>query len=419
MQNRLAWYNWLLLAFLLPLSVHAQDSPAELLQCIRSAPDRARLQPCLSRLWQMDSNQTYLVADAVHLLYEQQGQPISRSQADTLLRIYRIGSIQDRAGANPWLQRRALLAQSQSQFYPRHVLRWSIEAISAAPDEVDSYLVLETAHTLAHDYKANLVTLNNAAKSWAVIDHTVLQRQLNTGIAAKEWADVQAEVTLEMRSAMPDCNQLQGNFAEALQAERLNAEGCESFLILYSLQGCDAQTLWEKALAVALKNPENPWLFRLAADEAFNRRKFEGSRQFWQQALALETNVALRAQDQLQLAMTFRAEKDYRMARKHIQEAMKTMPGWGEPYIQLMDLYLEGSEICTMTDFERKAFYWLLIELCQTLNEADASYAEVADERYFAYLKQCPTTEEAAFQGWNPGDSYPIKCWMSTATRVK
>ncbi len=408
-----------MLAFLLPLSIHAQDSPAELLQCIRSAPDRASLQPCLSRLWQIDSNQTYLIADAVHARYEQQGHPLSRPQADTLLRIYTIGGAQDRVGPHRWLLRRALLAQSQSQFYPRQVLRWSIEAISAAPDEVDSYLVLEAAHTLARDYKANRVTLNNAAKSWAVIAHTVLQRQLNTGIAAKEWAEVQAEVTLEMRSAMPDCNQLHGNFAEALQAERLNAEGCESFLILYSLQGCDAQTLWEKALAVALKNPENPWLFRLAADEAFNRGKFEVSRQYRQQALTLETNVALRAHDELQLAMTFRAEKDYRMARKHIQAAMQMMPGWGEPFIQLMDLYLEGSETCTMTAFEQKALYWLLIELCQNLNEADASYAEVADERYFAYLKQCPTAEEAAFQGWKPGDSYPIKCWMSTATRVK
>ncbi len=423
MALRNPWYllcGLLLTAFFpLPTRLHSQTPAAKLLQDIRSATDETNVPQKLHDLWQLDSNLTYLVAAEVHGYYERQVPARTRAQADTLLRIYAIGQSNDPSGPQPWLLRKALFAQAQAQFYGRLVLRWSIEAISAAPETVPSYLVTEAAHTLARDYKANLITLNNAAKYWAVIDRTIVRRQLHTGTEAKEWAKVQSHIRLEMRSSMPDCNQLHGSFAEGLETERLNAEGCETFLILYSLQGCDAQSLWDKALGVALKDSKNAWLYRLAAGEAFNSRKFEKSREFWQEAFALESNVALRAHDQLQLAMAFRAEKEYRQARAHIQEAMHLLPGWGEPYVQLMNLYLEGSDACVMTEFERKAMFWLLIDLCQTLKSSDPSYADVADERYYLYLQQCPTTEEASFQGWKSGDSYPIKCWMSTATRVK
>ncbi|MBL0018543.1 MAG: hypothetical protein IPP17_19415 [Bacteroidetes bacterium] len=33
-----------------------------------------------------------------------------------------------------------------------------------------------------------------------------------------------------------------------------------------------------------------------------------------------------------------------------------------------------------------------------TLKSSDPSYADVADERYYLYLQQCPTTERASFR---------------------
>lgn len=411
-------YGLMLLLFGMGLPFSGLSQTSALLQCIRTEARVPAMQACLHQLWRTDSLQIHWVADAVRDGYERQGRPLSLPQADTLLRIYAIGQAQDAAGPHPWLLRRALLAQSQSGFYGPQALDWAIEAIAVAGDEVPAYLVLETGHRIARDFKAGKIPLLAAARAWAVLDRTLLQRQVSHGRDAAEWAQIQSQLTLELRSAMPDCNQLYGSFGDALASGKLPAADAETFLVLYDLQECDRHALWEAALGVVMKAGGNAWCHRLAGSEAFNRGQMSESRNFWQTASDLESNPVLKAHDHLQLAATFRAENDFRKARSHIQEAMRLHPSWGEPYVQLMDLYVVGSDGCTMDAFERKAMHWLLVELCQTLKAVDESYAAMADERYFEYLKACPTPEEASFQGWKPGDSYPIKCWMSTATTV-
>ncbi len=410
---------WLIVSYMLtPFDIKAQTKTSELLQGIRLAPTQVEMQRCLSQLWQIDSTQTYLVAESVASTMTQ-SRSLTRPQADTLLRIYAIGRTHDPAGPTIWLLRRAMLAHSQSPWYDRLLLRWSIEAIVTSPEDVPSYLVMQTGRVLAKEQKATKITLKAATTAWTTLEHVVFLRQIANGKEAAEWAEIQQQLTLEMRSVMPDCKQLEANFSEGLSAGNLDAEACKSFLVLYSLQKCDRPTLWDRAFAVAGSQGDDPWLFRLAAEEAFNRREYAKSRAFRQNACSVEKSNALQAHDQLQIAATYRAEKDYRQARTAIQNAIRLHPTWGEPYVQLIDTYLEGSESCTMSPFERKALYWLLMDICQTLKSTDESYANLADERYFAYQKLCPTSDEAAFQGWKSGDTYPLKCWMSTATRVK
>jgi tetratricopeptide (TPR) repeat protein len=224
---------------------------------------------------------------------------------------------------------------------------------------------------------------------------------------------------VRMRKALPDCKQLMGNFAEGIASGTVAPDVCEAFLILYALQGCDQHYLWEAGMRGAIKGGENPWLYRLSAAEAHNRGALDESLSFWQKALALENSAALKAMDKLQTATIWTAEKDYRKARTAIQEAIQFNPNWGAPYAQLMDLYLDGSKNCSMSEFERKAMYWLLMDLCQQMQNADVNYAEEAAYRLYLYENEAPTNEEVTFRGLREGDSYPLKCWMNTATTVK
>lgn len=188
--------------------------------------------------------------------------------------------------------------------------------------------------------------------------------------------------------------------------------------MLCELQGCDAPALWQAALETALSAGEQAGVQRLAGAAAFNSKDWATSRNHWSRAIALEPEARLQAMDHLQVAQTWLAETDYRKARISILAAMEALPDWGEPYIRLMDLYLEGSRACTMTTFERKGLYWLLIDLCKDLLNVDPNYATQANERLYAYKSLAPTADEIAFVGFKPGDSYPLKCWMSTTTTV-
>jgi hypothetical protein len=71
-----------------------------------------------------------------------------------------------------------------------------------------------------------------------------------------------------------------------------------------------------------------------------------------------------------------------------------------------------------MTTFDQRAVYWLLIELCQQLLQTDPNYAVQANERLYNYRMWAPSIPEAEIRGFRPGDTYPLKCWMSTKTTV-
>jgi tetratricopeptide (TPR) repeat protein len=394
------------------------QSASALVHEIQSSVSAEDIRRNLTRLWQVDSTHTYQVAPQVLTSFEMLHQPLTRVQADTLLRIYAIGEVYDPAGPQHWLLQRALLGHRLPEHYSNRARKWIMEAIASIPQEVPSFLFEAAGHDLAEAYNSMQVSLNVAARDWATLSRVLLVHQVSNSPDAPLWAQVRAQLTLEMRSVLPDCNQLYGNFSEALGLGKLPADACETFLVLYDLQGCDQPALWEAAMKDALQASENAWLYRLAGTEAFNRGQMAQSRSHWLKACSLETIPSLQANDQLQIAATYRAEKDFRKARSCLQDAMRRHPNWGEPYLHLMDLYLVGSESCTMTEFERKGLYWLLIELCQRLKAVDENYAAEADARYYQYVQACPSPAEASFQGWKPGDTYPLKCWMSTVTVV-
>ncbi|MFM2375190.1 MAG: hypothetical protein RLZZ165_287 [Bacteroidota bacterium] len=402
-----------------PMAGMAQTNVSALLTGIESATDRSQAQNLLNQLWLLDSTKTYLQAETIQRHWEESGGGITRTQADTLMRIYAIGCKHDPHGSGKWLLLRARLALSQPDLHPRQTLGLMMEAIALAPRETPPFLYTEAGHLLAREYKSINLSLNAAAKDWVTLDRALLERKVSDPQGAAEWARIQEQLTLEMRSCFPDCRQLQGDFSEAIGQGNLPPDACETFLVICSLQGCDESQAWEEALQCALKAGENPWLHRLAGAEAFNRGQIARSRTHWQKACSLEVALPLQASDQLQIAATYQQEKDFREARSCIQAAMDRQPGWGVPYLQLMDLYLAGSETCKMSAFERKALHWLLIDLCLKLSAIDESCSMEANQRYYAYLKACPTKEEAAFYGWKAGDTYPLKCWMSTATTVR
>ena len=383
--------------------------------------DCAALQARVDLLLRTDSLQVVGLADALLQCYQDQADGdgmVSEAQAAILLRIYEIGLRHDAGGGGHWLLRRAGLGILRHAQFATTCRRWATEAISVSPDEASTYLIAATLDLVIADYVQQRIPLQEAVANWAMIDRALLLKELGGGEDATHSAALREAARLKMRDRLPDCAQVMASFGAAIDAQQLPADGCSTFLMLCELQGCDAPALWQAALALAGAGAEQAGLQRLAGAAAFNRGDWAASRDHWARAIALEPEARLQAVDHLQIAQTWLAGADYRQARSSILAAMHALPDWGEPYIRLMDLYLEGSRACNMTAFERKGLYWLLMDLCKDLLHVDNNYASQANERLYAYKSLAPTAAEIAYVGYKPGDTYPLKCWMSTTTTV-
>lgn len=395
----------------------APEAPAT----VTATDDCATLQARLQEILRSDSLQAPTLADALLQCFQNQSGSdgmLSDEQAATLLRIYEIGLRHDADRRGHWLLSRAGLGLLRPMKYAKTCRRWAIEGISASPDEASTFLIAAALDCVVAEYEQQRILLKEAVSNWALIDRALLLKELQGGEEATHCAHLREASRLKMRDKLPDCGQIVANFGEAIEAQKLPADACGTFLVLYELQGCDAPALWQAALQVALAAAEQASMRRLAGAAAFNRKEWAASRDQWSRAIALEPEARLQAMDHLQVAQTWLAEADYRSARNSIRAAMLALPDWGEPYIRLMDLYLEGSNACTMSAFERKGIYWLLMDLCKDLLNVDANYATQANERLYAYKSLAPTADEIAFVGFKPGDTYPLKCWMSTTTTV-
>ncbi|MEL6844415.1 MAG: hypothetical protein AAFP02_14480, partial [Bacteroidota bacterium] len=68
---------------------------------------------------------------------------------------------------------------------------------------------------------------------------------------------------------------------------------------------------------------------------------------------------------------------------------------------------------------EQKAIHWLAIDYCEMAMNRNPSLEAAAIKRIQIYEKGMPTEDEVLFYGFQLGDSFPLSCWMETATRVR
>lgn len=393
----------------------AQSAVEVWIAAIQKTDNSAEVHAHLRQIWEADSNQVFRVSEEAMAAMEGRTGKMSRAQADTLLRIIRIGREKDPGGQEPWIIAQALLGMRQEQHFGPLSVDWAMEAMRASPAKVPLALVRETAARLAAQASASWV---NAANNWSVVEQVMQRRALASGDDGAFWVREQARLTLRMRAALPDCGQLLTRYADSIARGALGAGECRAFLVMYALQGCDQAGLWEAAWSKVSDSEDTAWLHRMGGAEAMSREDWEAAKGHWMAAAAGERDVALKAADLLQVAATWREQGRWREARTALQEAMKHRPDWGEPYLQLMDLYIEGSDHCTWPDFEGRAMYWLLMELCGKLKAIDPEMEAEANARHEKYARRAPSLKEAAYLGWQPGDTYPLKCWMNTATVV-
>jgi hypothetical protein len=222
-----------------------------------------------------------------------------------------------------------------------------------------------------------------------------------------------------MRNTLPDCSQLLANFQDGIQAANLDRESYLCFLALYGQNNCTESGWWDKCWDLVPPSHRPSWLFRLAGERELAAGNLDAALLSFQLAANGSQDRRLKANDLLQISSIQLAQGQFRAAREQAKASMALCPNWGEPYLRLIRIYQTGAEQCDISEFDKKAMYWLLLELAAKMGNADAEYASQADQMSYEFLEKCPTREEAKFRGISEGDTWPLKCWMSTTCRAR
>lgn len=395
----------------------------KLVQLGESAPAHALLNDLLLE----DSTGIYMLTKEVEQLILPGDIQIETPPAKDILKlslVYDMGARHDPAGPSPWLVRQALLANRYPATFPGKQGLILKKAVASDPHACPLFLFERWAEWEIQIWKASKkfksgqspVGEGTILSAWQTISNGLNSRQLTLQTGdAEDAGRLQQRLALQLRNVFPDCASIVKSSTQIS-----DPIACIEFLTLYDLQNCNVdESTWEQVFNCATSVSAEAWMFRLAAIRNMAQNDYRAALQSWSRAKSLELYPYHKASDALRIAEVHTKLGEFALAREEIKKAMAYNVYSGDPYFQMCDLYLEAPEKCNFSAFDRKAIYWVLIDLCQVAkNKGAASEAEATD-RIYRYKQLGPTPAEAAFKGLKSGDTWPIGCWIRTVTTAK
>lgn len=196
----------------------------------------------------------------------------------------------------------------------------------------------------------------------------------------------------------------------------------------------ESQGMTEKARQMSEKlyelNPSYDNVMTLA-ELAISNANYDRAIKFLKEAMKKAEEDKQRAEISLEISDAYLNSERVQNAHKYARTAIDYDEDWGQPYIQIADIYAQTVSLCTENremDRKDKVVYWLVLDYLDQAEQVDPNTANEVSRKYEAYSSVTPTTEEKFF--WEPpleeGDEFTIdsslrECygWINETTTVR
>lgn len=167
------------------------------------------------------------------------------------------------------------------------------------------------------------------------------------------------------------------------------------------------------------------------AEAAKNNANYNTSIKYFKEAMGKASTNKEKANIALNISEAYLNQDQLQSARQYARQAIDYNSSWGDPYIQIADIYARAVSQCTsdrkLTP-EDKAVYWLVLDYLDKAKQTDPNTASEVDRKYQSYKPVTPSKSEKFF--WKPpleeGESFEIdsslmKCygWINETTTVR
>ncbi|MEL7833352.1 tetratricopeptide repeat protein [Fodinibius sp. Rm-B-1B1-1] len=167
------------------------------------------------------------------------------------------------------------------------------------------------------------------------------------------------------------------------------------------------------------------------AKAARSNANYDMAIKYYKEAIDKASTDKERAEIALNISDAYLNKDELQSARQFAREALDYNSGWGDPYIQIADIYARTVSVCTgdrkLTP-EDKAVYWLVLDYLDKAKQTDPNTANEVERKYESYEPVTPSKSEQFF--WKPpleeGESFDIDsslmdcyAWINETTTVR
>lgn len=268
-----------------------------------------------------------------------------------------------------------------------------------------------------------------------MLQEMVVQEKKDQVLAIMKKAEPHASEQLksyfnDVRNRLFDSPKERITFLEQrVQDNPKNEEALKSLRDLYQ-----QQEMMQKAREISQKlyelNPSYENIMALA-DFAINNANYDEAIKYLKEGLQKAKTDKQKAEISLKISNAYLNQDQVQAARRYARQAIDYDSDWGQPYIQIADIYARAVSVCTNNrkmDRRDKTVYWLVLDYLDKARQVDPNTANEVKRKYQSYSSVIPTDEEKFF--WDPplnkGDEFRIdsslrECygWINETTTVR
>lgn len=293
--------------------------------------------------------------------------------------------------------------------------------LSEAPVEMPPVLFETFSEVLLREIEAD----TNAAQLTRQVEYYTFWENLvlNSAVLFPELQHQGEQYRIRMgealQSRLPDCETLEYTYGEALNRDLLQPENYRFVYTALRLRGCSPSAFRDSIYNRYPGIAQTPEVYRIVAEEAAGRGDYLNALRWLERAAAAEPLARFQARDFLRLAQVYQARQNFRTARLYVERADESYPDWGYPYLFLAEMVVQSGPFCNFSPMEQKGLNWLAIDYCEQAMNLNPDLQPQAIRQIQRYQKNMPDRAEVLFYGFQIGDSFPLRCWLETATRVR
>lgn len=219
-------------------------------------------------------------------------------------------------------------------------------------------------------------------------------------------------------SGVADCESLQAIYGPQVEENKTDSVILQKALNVLKLMRCTDSEAYYAA---------SDYMYRIkpTADAAIGvgymyikKEQYEKAMPYIDEALAMETDDAKKAEMAYLAAASLSGAKKYSQARKYCYDALKYNENFGNAYILLANLYAASPNWSNEGALNR-CTYFVCIDKLQRAKNVDPSVAEKANELIANYSRYTPEAKDLFMLGYKPGDRVTVGGWIGESTTIR
>lgn len=320
-----------------------------------------------------------------------------------------------------WLKALGLATLLYQDSLPTQVMPTLQRCLTEAPVEMPSLFFETYSELFLQELEADTTgeQLDRRIADFLFWENLALNQPVLYPELAQQVPALQLRMAETLQTQMPNCQDLAGSYQEALNRDLLQPINYQFIYTALRLKGCPGGAFRDSIYTRFPSVTQTTTVYRIVAEEAAGRGDFLNALRWLEKSAEAETHPRFQARDYLRLAQVYQARQNFRTARLYVERAHASYPEWGVPFLFLAEMVVQSGPFCNFTHLEQKGVYWLAIDYCEQAMNLNPRLHTQAVKQIQAYRAKMPTKDEVLFYGLQIGDSFPLRCWLETATRVR